>query len=102
MIDDEDDAFGQVVQHGVGGVVQQVAAIEERNDLHARRQDVVVQFFDLRVDAFERGSESAPLRSSTMPSTTSSLSTILPSARWIALPIWPSRIFGPCATVAMS
>ena len=37
------DAFGQVVQHRVGGEVHQVAAVEERNDLHARRQDVLVQ-----------------------------------------------------------
>ena len=35
------------------------------------------------------------LRSSTMPDTTSSLSRILPSARWIALANCPSRIFGP-------
>ena len=40
----QDDAFGQIVQHGVRGVVQQVAAVEERHDLHARRQDVFVQF----------------------------------------------------------
>ena len=26
----------------------------------------------------------------------------LPSGRWMALPIWPRRILGPCATVAIS
>ena len=31
----QDDAFGQVVQHRVGGEVHQVAAVQERHDLHA-------------------------------------------------------------------
>ena len=35
----QDDALGQVVQHRVRGVVQQVAAVEERNDLHSRREE---------------------------------------------------------------
>ena len=87
MIDHQDDALGQVVQHRVGGVVHQVAAVEERNDLHARRQNVLVQLLDFRVDGRPASHPtSAPLRSSTMPSTTSSLSMILPSSRWIALP----------------
>ena len=51
--DDQDDALGQVVQHRVRRVVQQIAAIEERNDLHARRQNVIVQLLHLLVDAFE-------------------------------------------------
>ena len=54
MIDDQDDAFGQVVQHGVRGVVHQIAAIEKRNDLHARRQDVLVEPLDLGVNAVQR------------------------------------------------
>ena len=41
--DDEDDAFGEVMQDRVRGVVQQIAAVEERNDLHAMRQNVVVE-----------------------------------------------------------
>ena len=66
--DDQDDAFGQVVQHGVGGEMHQVAAIEERNDLHAGGQNVVVQLLHFGVNglaAWRR--HSAPLRSSTMP-----------------------------------
>ena len=59
--DDEDDAFGEVVEHGVGGVVQQVAAIEKGNDLDAGRKDVVVEFGDLLVDAFERRRRSCRL-----------------------------------------
>ena len=47
-------------------------------------------------------SNSAPFLMSTMPETTSSLSMIFPSSRWIALPNWPSRIFGPWETTAMS
>ena len=81
MIDDQNDALGQVVQHRVRGVVHQFAAVQERNDLHARRQNVVVQLLDLGVNPVQRASESAPLRNSTMPSTTSSLSMTLPSSR---------------------
>ena len=45
----QDDPFGQVVQHGMGGEVQQVAAIDEGNDLHPLRQDLIVQLLDLFV-----------------------------------------------------
>src|ERR1039457_1832078 len=51
----QDDALGQVVQDGVSGVVDQVATVEERNDLHSPRQDVIVQLFDLGVNRVERG-----------------------------------------------
>ncbi len=37
--DDEEDAFGEVVQDGVGGVVEEVAAIEEGNDFDAGGKD---------------------------------------------------------------
>ena len=33
--------------------VHQLAAIEKRNDLHSRRQNVVIKFFDLLVDTLE-------------------------------------------------
>ena len=52
---DEQDAFTQIVQHGVRRVVHQVAAIQKRNDLHSRRQDMFVQFLHLGVNSFERG-----------------------------------------------
>ena len=48
---DQDHSFGQVVQHGVGGEVNQIAAIDERNDLHARGQDVIVHLLDFFVEA---------------------------------------------------
>ena len=50
----QNDAFGQVVQHRMGGVVQQIAAVEVRNDLHAGRQDVLVQLLHLVVDGLQR------------------------------------------------
>ena len=37
----------------MGGVVEQIAAVEEGNDLDAGREDAVVEFVDLFVDAFE-------------------------------------------------
>ena len=77
----QDHSFGEVVQHGVSGEVNQIAAIDERNDLHARRQDVIVQLLHFFVDALSAVSAAAPLRSSTMPETTSSLSMIFPSSR---------------------
>ena len=50
----QDDAFGQVVQHGVSGVVHQIAAVDERNDFHARGQNGVVQFLHLLVNSLQR------------------------------------------------
>src|ERR1700753_2689546 len=40
--DDEDDALGEVMHHRMGGEVQQVAAIEEGNNLHSRRQEMII------------------------------------------------------------
>ena len=97
MIDHQNDAFGQVVQHRVRGVVHQIAAVEKRNDLHAPRQDVIVQLVHLVVDAVQRASESAPLRSSTMPSTTSlsssttSVSAVNGPADLPQPDLWPLR-----------
>ena len=45
----------QVVQHRVRGVVDQIAAIQERHHLDARRQDVAVQLLHLGVDALQCG-----------------------------------------------
>ena len=47
---DEDDSLGEVMQHGMGGVVEQVAAIEERYDFDAVGKDAIVEFVDLLVD----------------------------------------------------
>ena len=77
----QDHSFRQVVQHGVTGEVNQIAAIDEGNNLHARRQNVIVQFLHFLVDALQAVSAAAPFRNSTMPDTTSSLSMIFPSSR---------------------
>ena len=58
--DDEEDALAEVVEDGVRGVVEQVAAVEEGNDLdaggkHAGVRRVAVQLGDFFVDAFQRG-----------------------------------------------
>ncbi len=39
---------------GVRGVVNQIAAIEKRNDLHAGGKQAFIQLFDLRVNRVER------------------------------------------------
>ena len=78
--DDEDDAFAEVVQHRVGGVVEQVAAIEEGNDLDAGRKDrASLNSATLLWMASRVESELSPLCSRTIPSTTSGLSMSLPS-----------------------
>src|ERR1700733_7799279 len=51
--DDQDDALGQIVQHGVRGEFHQFAAIDERNDLYPGRQNDVVQFVNLGVYSLE-------------------------------------------------
>src|SRR5215510_1777034 len=38
----------------MSGVVNQVAAIQERNDFHSRRENVVVQLLDLGLDRLKR------------------------------------------------
>ena len=53
--DDQDDSLGQVVQDGVGGEVQQVASVDEGDNLHALRQNLVVQFLYFLMDAFQHG-----------------------------------------------
>ena len=52
---DQDDALGQVVQHRVRGQLQQIAAIQERDD-RSRPGGSTCSFssFDLGVDALER------------------------------------------------
>ncbi len=49
----QQNALGQVVEHRVGGEVHQVAAVEKWNNLHARRQDVFIQFLDLVVNGIQ-------------------------------------------------
>ncbi len=34
---DQNDAFGEIVQHGMRGVVDQITPVDERNDLYAGR-----------------------------------------------------------------
>src|SRR5277367_2008493 len=51
---DQNDAFGKVVQHRMRGKVHQVIAVEEGNNLHSRRQNMLVQFFDFGVNSIQR------------------------------------------------
>ncbi len=53
--DHQNDAFGQVVQHGVGGVAEQIAAVEVRNDPDAGRQHVVVDVLNFGVQRQQDG-----------------------------------------------
>ena len=39
----QDDALGEVVQHRVGGEMEQDAAVEKRNDFHAGWEEAVVE-----------------------------------------------------------
>jgi hypothetical protein len=43
------------VKHGVTGEVNQIAAIDEWNNFHTRRQNVVVEFLDFLVNALQSG-----------------------------------------------
>ena len=54
MSDDQNDSFGQIVQHRVRGVVNQIAAVEEGNHLHAGRRMLLIQLLHLLVDALQR------------------------------------------------
>ena len=74
-------AVGQIAQDRVSGVVHQFAAVEVRNKLHALRQQG--RSFSWSIFSWSASSvvsATAPLRSRTMPSTTSSLLTIVPSS----------------------
>ena len=44
----------EVVQHGMGGEVHQIAAIDERDHLHARGQNRVVQLLHFFVNSLQR------------------------------------------------
>ena len=47
--------FRQVVHHRARGVAQQVAAVQHGHDLHARRQNAVVELVDFFVNGIQRG-----------------------------------------------
>ena len=49
----QDDALGQIVQNRVGGVMQQIAAIQEGNDLDSLGQNLIIELFDLGVNAHQ-------------------------------------------------
>ena len=83
--------------------MHQIAAIEERNHLHARRQNVLVQLLHLGVNRLQRGVRVRALAQ--QHDAFDHIGRCPSSSRRraeCAFPIWPSRIFGPCATVAMS
>src|SRR5580698_716537 len=51
----QNHSLGEVVHDCVGRIVNEIVAIQIRNDLHTPRQDGVVQAFDHGMDSFERG-----------------------------------------------
>ena len=65
----QDQAFGQVVQDRVGGVVDQVPAVQVRHDLYARRQHCSFRSAIFSCSGPSTSSGCAPLRMSTTPST---------------------------------
>jgi hypothetical protein len=80
--DDQNDALGQVVQHRMRGMVHQFATVDKGNDLHPRRQNVIVHFVNLGVQPAQRRFRIRALcASAPIPETTSSLSISLPSSR---------------------
>ena len=52
---DQQNSIRQIAKHGAGGVVDQVAAVEMRNEFHASRKLVVVQLRHLFVQRIQRG-----------------------------------------------
>ncbi len=53
--DDQGHAFGKIVQHRVRGVVNQIVAVQIRNDLYAGRKDVLIQPLHHGVKIFQHG-----------------------------------------------
>ena len=52
---DEDDPVPQIVQDGVSGVFEEIAAIDERNDPDAGRQDMIVHLLDFHAQSAQSG-----------------------------------------------
>ena len=101
---DQQHAIGQVAQNGVRGVMHQFAAVEVGNEFHSCRQQSRLAVRCRSVDRSSGAgrasvvSATAPLRSRTMPSTTSSSLRIVPSSLRMVFPSWPRRTFGACTT----
>src|SRR5208282_5556700 len=58
--DEQDDhyqnhSFGEIMQHGVRRVVHKIVAVEVGDNLHPRRQDVIVEAIDHGVERFQHG-----------------------------------------------
>src|SRR5579863_9505913 len=49
----EEKAFGEIVQHGMRSELDENAAVKKRDDLDAGREDTVVEFLNLGVNAHE-------------------------------------------------
>ena len=65
----------------VRGVCNQLAAVEKRNDFHARRQDLFIQLLYFGVDAVQGGFRFGALAQQNDAFDRSSLSRIFPSTR---------------------
>src|SRR6266436_4182226 len=51
---DQQHAFGQVMKHGVRGQMHEVAAVQERNNLHSGRKNALVQLLHLFMNGYQR------------------------------------------------
>src|SRR5580658_6122927 len=52
--DDQEDALRQILEHRVRCELQKIGPVEEGDNLHARRENVVVQFLHLRMNPCKR------------------------------------------------
>src|ERR1017187_7087403 len=57
----QDHSLSEVVQHRVQRKMQQIAAVQHRNDFHTLGQDVVVELLHLCMNPFERRAFFCPL-----------------------------------------
>jgi hypothetical protein len=82
--------------------MHQIAAIDERHDLHARRQDGVVQFLHFLVNSLQRRIGVGAFAQQRNPRNhvvvIDQLAVLMPDRP----ANWPSRIFGPWETTAIS
>ena len=103
---DQQHAVGEIAQHGVGGVMHQFAAVEVGNKFHALRAagPPCPSFRSARRSSGGArrawSSATAPLRSRTMPSTTSSSLMMVPSSLADGFAQLPEADFGGLHDVA--
>ena len=105
---DQNHARSQVVFDRIDGEAHQIGAVEEGHDLDALGQNAGVVLVSVELRRLRRECRQAQDRSRRPSAAARCLRRCRDCRRsrrrrdeW-RLPIWPRRIFGPCATVAMS